>query len=443
MAAGLDSLGAVELRNALEARLGAGGTAGSGGLSLPPTLVFDYPSAAAIAGLVMQRLPVAGGSADGAAAAAAELLAAFADPEAGEPLGPTLAEVEADVAEEVATLLGRSIPADAPLMASGLDSLSSIELRGALQARFGAAPLPATLAMDYPSIAAIAHLLHGRAAPRRVETPAAAAAAHAAAARAAGGGWLSGAAALGPVAVVGMATRLPADGAGVVGPAYRVGWIDAVTPVPQARWAPDGAAAPLHDRAPVRFGAFLPGVEAFDASAFGIAGPEAALMDPQQRLLLEALYEAAASHGSSDNALTTPLLRRAGSGGGEGRGGPGWGVYVGISAVDYSKLGKALGLALTPYTATGSLSLSVAAGRLSYAFGLTGPALSIDTACSSSLVAAHAAAERLRGSTQGGAVAAGVNVALVPDTPAMFQHAGARHRGYGGLARQMECLALG
>jgi hypothetical protein len=47
MAAGLDSLGAVELRNALEARLGAGG-----GLSLPSTLVFDYPSASAISDFV-------------------------------------------------------------------------------------------------------------------------------------------------------------------------------------------------------------------------------------------------------------------------------------------------------------------------------------------------------------------------------------------------------
>jgi acyl carrier protein len=62
MAAGLDSLGAVELKNSLECRLG---------LQLPGTLVFDYPSAAAIAGYVETLLPeaVAGdeeGEADGA-----------------------------------------------------------------------------------------------------------------------------------------------------------------------------------------------------------------------------------------------------------------------------------------------------------------------------------------------------------------------------------------
>jgi hypothetical protein len=48
MAAGLDSLGSVELRNTLESSLA---------LPLPPTLVMDYPTAAAIAAYAAAKLP--------------------------------------------------------------------------------------------------------------------------------------------------------------------------------------------------------------------------------------------------------------------------------------------------------------------------------------------------------------------------------------------------
>lgn len=154
------------------------------------------------------------------------------------------------------------------------------------------------------------------------------------------------------------------------------------------------------------FGSFLLGVAGFDAAAFGLSDAEALLMDPQQRLLLEAYAQAQPGQPPPAAAAST-------------------GVYIGISAVDYNKLTAKLRLSPTPYSATGSLSLSVAAGRLSYSFGLKGPALAIDTACSSALVAVHAAVSGLRLAHSQAAAVGGVNVQLIPDTPANFHKAGA------------------
>jgi acyl transferase domain-containing protein len=68
---------------------------------------------------------------------------------------------------------------------------------------------------------------------------------------------------------------------------------------------------------------------------------------------------------------------------------------------------------------------SVAAGRLSYTFGLRGPAVSIDTACSSSLVGAHYAAADITAGAVARALAAGVNLTLSPAKTAAFAITGA------------------
>jgi acyl transferase domain-containing protein len=53
-----------------------------------------------------------------------------------------------------------------------------------------------------------------------------------------------------------------------------------------------------------------------------------------------------------------------------------------------------------------------AAGRLSYIFGLQGPALSVDTACSASLVSIHLACQSLRRHESNLALAGGVNLIM-------------------------------
>ena len=175
---------------------------------------------------------------------------------------------------------------------------------------------------------------------------------------------------------------------------------DCPRPVPETRWAVDAAHQP-------RFAACMRGVQDFDPGAFGIALPEAESMDPQQRLVLVAAAEALGG------ACSGPLADRAGM------------VSIGATHPDHALL-RAVAPHLTqgPFAATGT-SLSVIAGRVSFTFGLRGPALVTDTACSSSLVAVHAARLGLQTDALPWALAGGVNLLLSPTTMAAYAAAGA------------------
>jgi thioester reductase-like protein len=201
-----------------------------------------------------------------------------------------------------------------------------------------------------------------------------------------------------PIAIVGMACRLPG---GVRDPEgfwrlLRDG-VDAIGDWPAERGGPPAA----------RRGGFLEGIDQFDPGFFGIAPREATSLDPQQRLLLEVAWEALEGAGM-------PAAGLAGSR---------TGVFVGISSNDYARALARAGHA-DAYTGTGN-AFSVAAGRLSYVLGLQGPCLAIDTACSSSLVAVHVACQSLRARECDQALVGGVNVLLDPDVTAYFDRIGA------------------
>ena len=93
------------------------------------------------------------------------------------------------------------------------------------------------------------------------------------------------------------------------------------------------------------------------------------------------------------------------------------GVYVGCMYHEYIEVMAAYGKNLPPQAFIGN-GPPYMVGRVSYAFGLTGPCVSTDTACSSSLVAAHLAHRSIVTCESSSAVVGGINIMLRPETTA-------------------------
>jgi amino acid adenylation domain-containing protein len=263
----------------------------------------------------------------------------------------------------------------------GLDSAAGVALAAALADWLGR-PVPPVVAWDYPTVDALAAHLAG--APLAAATPAARRTADPDDA----------------IAIVGIGCRFPggADTPERLWQLLRSGR-GALTDPPAGRF-PD-APAGLDLR-----GGYLDAIEDFDAEFFGISPREARALDPQQRLLLEVAW-----HALEDAGIAPTDLRDRDAG-----------VYVGICSDDYRRrLDRAGAPDLHQVTGTAH---AIAAGRLSYHLGLTGPSLAVDTACSSSLVAVHLASAALRRGECDLAIAGGVNVLLDGDTTRAFADAG-------------------
>lgn len=206
-----------------------------------------------------------------------------------------------------------------------------------------------------------------------------------------------------PIAVVGMACRLPGDNNSPHALwefLERGGIADTTPPASRFRGAThyDGSTKPGTMRSPG--GMFLENIDPakFDAAFFSIGKADAVAMDPQQRQLLEVVYECLENGG-------VPLEKLDGEA---------VGVFVGSYAVDYADM-----QARDPDDRVPSVTIGVGrailSNRISHFLNVHGPSMTIDTACSGSLVGLDVAARYLATHEIDGALVAGANMYLSPE----------------------------
>ena len=144
----------------------------------------------------------------------------------------------------------------------------------------------------------------------------------------------------------------------------------------------------------------LPEMESFDAELFGMTRREAELADPHHRLFLELAHTAFEDAGY-DPARYPGLV----------------GVYAGAGHLRYQwinlrKNRRFWSAAGGQLLVTVSNSSDYVATTASYKLNLRGPSLTVQTACSTSAVALHLACEALRDGECDMALAGGVNIEL-------------------------------
>lgn len=210
-----------------------------------------------------------------------------------------------------------------------------------------------------------------------------------------------------PLAIIGIGCHFP-------GGAYNpdrfwkllVDGVDAIVDVPEDRWDfrkfydPDtDKLGKMHAK---QAGFLQEKVNVFDPLFFGMSPREAACLDPQQRFLLEVTWEAI-----EDAGLLSENLKESDTG-----------VFIGGFNLDNKllRMGVRNRELMNSYSGTSS-TMVLLSNRISYAFDLRGPSVSMDTACSSSLISAHYACQSIWNGECDMAISGGVNVMLLPEYP--------------------------
>ncbi|OBK18877.1 type I polyketide synthase [Mycobacterium asiaticum] len=150
----------------------------------------------------------------------------------------------------------------------------------------------------------------------------------------------------------------------------------------------------------------------FDADLFNISPREACAMDPRQRLALELTWEL------FEDAFIMPRVVS----------GQQVAVFLGAMNDDYAFLTLSATASSVDHHSFPGTSRALIANRVSYAFGLQGPSLTVDSGQSSSLVAVHLAAETLRTGAAPLAVAGGIHLNLANEIAVLEMEFGAVSR---------------
>ncbi len=207
-------------------------------------------------------------------------------------------------------------------------------------------------------------------------------------------------AAVEPIAVIGMACRLP--GAGSLAQFWRnlVEGVDSIRDFTlDEQRAFNSPELDVDDPNFVPSAMVLDDVETFDAQLFGIPRRDAELRDPQHRLFLELAHTALEDSGYDPADYPGEI-----------------GVYGGIGGDEY----QWRYIRRNPAVVASSGSLSILtnchpdylATHVSHQFNLRGPSITMHTACSTTLVAFHVACEALRNGECDMALAGGASIEL-------------------------------
>ncbi|KAI0505381.1 hypothetical protein F5B22DRAFT_526976 [Xylaria bambusicola] len=207
-----------------------------------------------------------------------------------------------------------------------------------------------------------------------------------------------------PVAICGMACRLP-GGVDSDSSFWKmlVEKRSGQTPrVPESRFNID---AHYHENLArpgsfnVAGGYFLDGQpEEFDPTFFNMTPIEAQWLDPQQRKMLEVSYECLVSAGITLESIA----------------GSNTAVFVGSFTSDYQQMSTREPDFRHNYAATG-VDPGIISNRIGNVFNLNGPSFTINTACSSSIYALHNACHALRNRDCDAAIVGGVNLIITVD----------------------------